>query len=169
MKCEQFKESFIEAAGSKLPAESAAHVQTCAGCAAAWAERQKLMTLLDEWKAPEASPFFDTRLMARVREAKGAEAQRPAVLAWLQRPLFGMPMWRPVAASTLAIAMAVGIGVMKNDNQGPAHSDQQAQVIIKGTAVSDLQTLDKHEAEISNLDLLDDLNAADSNQPDDEL
>jgi hypothetical protein len=167
MKCEQIRERFIEAAGSKLPAETAAHVQTCAGCAAAWAEHQKLMTLLDEWKAPEASPFFDTRLMARVREAKDAEAQRPAVLAWLQRPLFGMPMWRPVAASTLAIAMAVGIGVMRNDDGSKTMAEKP--VLIKGTAVSDLQTLDKHEAEISNLDLLDDLNAADSNQVDDEL
>ena len=167
MKCEQIRESFIEAAGSKLPAETAAHVQTCAGCGAAWAEHQKLMTLLDEWKAPEASPFFDTRLMARVREAKDTEAQRPAVLAWLQRPLFGMPMWRPVAASTLAIAMAVGIGVMRNDDGSKTMAEKP--VLIKGTAVSDLQTLDKHEAEISNLDLLDDLNAADSNQVDDEL
>ena len=167
MKCEQIRESFIEAAGSKLPAETAAHVQTCAGCGAAWAEHQKLMTLLDEWKVPEAAPFFDTRLMARMREAKAEEAARPSILAWFQRPLFGMPMWRPVAASTLAIAMAVGIGVLKNDNQGTIHD--QARVIVKGTAVSDLQTLDKHEAEISNLDLLDDLNASDSNQPDDEL
>jgi len=167
MKCEQIRESFIDAAGSKLPAETAAHVQMCAGCGAAWAEHQKLMTLLDEWKAPEASPFFDTRLMARVREAKDVEAQRPAVLAWLQRPLFGMPMWRPVAASTLAIAMAVGVGVMRNDDGSKTMAEKP--VLIKGTAVSDLQTLDKHEAEISNLDLLDDLNAADSNQTDDEL
>lgn len=167
MKCEQIRESFIEAAGSKLPAETTAHVQTCAGCGTAWAEHQKLMTLLDEWKAPEASPFFDTRLMASVRETKGAEAERPAVLAWLQRPLFGMPMWRPVAASALAIAMAVGVGVMRSDDGSKTLADKP--VLIKGTAVSDLQTLDKHEAEISNLDLLDDLNAADSNQVDDEL
>ena len=52
MKCEHIKESLIEAAGGKLPAEAAAHVQTCASCATAWAEHQKLMTLLDEWKAP---------------------------------------------------------------------------------------------------------------------
>jgi anti-sigma factor RsiW len=168
MKCEQIRKTFIEAAGGKLPAETAAHVQTCAGCATAWAEHQKLMTLLDEWKAPEASPFFDTRLMARVRETKAEEEARPRVLAWLQRPLFGMPMWRPVAASALAIAMAVGIGVMNNDRETTS-SSEQARVVVKGTAVSDLQTLDKHEAEISNLDLLDDLNAADSNQPDDEL
>src|SRR5919112_35456 len=133
MKCEQIRESFIEAAGSKLPAETAAHVQSCAGCGAAWAEHQKLMSLLDEWKAPEASPFFDTRLMARVRETKGAEAERPAVLAWLQRPLFGMPMWRPVAASALAIAMAVGVGVMRNDDGSTTMADKQ--VLIKGTAV----------------------------------
>jgi anti-sigma factor RsiW len=169
MKCEQIKEAFMEAMEGKLPAEAAAHVETCAGCATAWAEHQKLMTLLDEWKAPEASPFFDTRLMARVRETKAEEAARPRVFAWLQRPLFGMPMWRPVAASALAVAMAVGIGVMNNDRETTTRGDQQAQVIIKGTAVSDLQTLDKHEAEISNLDLLDDLNAADSSQPEDQL
>jgi anti-sigma factor RsiW len=168
MKCEHIKESLIEAAGGKLPAEAAVHVQTCASCATAWAEHQKLMTLLDEWKAPEASPFFDTRLMARVREAKAGEAARPRILAWLERPLFGMPMWRPVAAGTLAVAMAVGIGVTRNGGDTTAH--QQIQ-FAKGTAVGDLQSLDKHEAEISNLDLLDDLNAADANtdQVDDEL
>jgi anti-sigma factor RsiW len=168
MKCEQIKEMFIEAAGGKLPAEAAAHVQTCASCATDWAEHQKLMTLLDEWKAPEASPFFDTRLMARVREAKAEEEARPRILAWLRRPLFGMPMWQPVAAGALAVAMAVGIGVVNNDRDGGVKHDQQA-VVVKGTAVSDLQSLDKHEAEISDLDLLDDLNAADSNQVDDEL
>jgi anti-sigma factor RsiW len=167
MKCEHIKESLIEAAGGKLPAEAAAHVQTCASCATAWAEHQKLMTLLDEWKAPEASPFFDTRLMARVREAKAEEAARPRILAWLERPLFGMPMWRPVAAGTLAVAMAVGIGVTRG---GDPDIHNQIEV-AKGTAVGDLQSLDKHEAEISNLDLLDDLNAADANtdQVDDEL
>jgi anti-sigma factor RsiW len=169
MKCEHIQERFIEAAGGKLPAEAAAHVQTCAGCGTAWAEHQKLMTLLDEWKAPEASPFFDTRLMARVREAKAEEVARPRILAWLERPLFGMPMWRPVAAATLAVAMAVGIGVTRTTDGGTT-AHQQIQ-FAKGTAVGDLQSLDKHEAEISNLDLLDDLNAADANpdQVDDEL
>jgi len=168
MKCEQIKETFLEATAGKLPAETAAHVQSCASCADAWAEHQKLMALLDEWKAPEASPFFDTRLMARVRETKADEQARPAVLSWLQRPLFGMPMWRPVAASALAIAMAIGIGLTRNDVDGTAH--QQIQV-AKGTAVGDLQSLEKHEAEISNLDLLDDLNAADTtpDSVDDEL
>jgi hypothetical protein len=166
MKCEQIKESFIEAAGGKLPAEAAAHVQTCASCETAWAEHQKLMMVLDEWKAPEASPFFDTRLMARMREVKAEEEARPRILAWLQRPLFGMPMWRPVAASALAVAMAVGIGVSRS---GSVQEDYHSLQVAKGTAVDDLQTLDKHEAEISDLDLLDDLNAADSNQVEDEL
>ena len=105
--------------------------------------------------------------MARVREAKAEEAARPRILAWLERPLFGMPMWRPVAAGTLAVAMAVGIGVTRG---GDPDIHNQIEV-AKGTAVGDLQSLDKHEAEISNLDLLDDLNAADANtdQVDDEL
>lgn len=150
MKCEEYRESFIE---SSLPAETQAHVRSCAACAQAWAEHQKVFALLDEWKAPEVSPFFDTRLKALVREAKSEEANRGA-FGWLRKPLFGMPMWRPVAAG--AIAMAVGIGVMRNQQV------ENRPIQVAGTAVSDIQQLDKHEDEISNLDLLDDLNAADN-------
>ena len=153
MKCEDIRESFIE---SSLPAETQAHVRSCAACAQAWAEHQKLFALLDEWEAPEPSPFFDTRLNARVREIKAEEADRGGVFGWLRKPLFGMPAWRPVAAGALALAMATGMGVMRQNVV-----DHPVEV-AKGTAVDDIQRLDKHEEEISNLDLLDDLNAADN-------
>ncbi len=39
------------------------------------------MSLLDEWQAPEPSPYFDVRLNARLRE-EAATAKQPA--GWLQ-------------------------------------------------------------------------------------
>jgi anti-sigma-K factor RskA len=154
MKCEEVRETFVE---SSLPAEAQAHIQSCASCAEAWAEQQKLFALLDEWEAPEVSPFFDTRLKALVREAKAEEArQTSGVFGWLRKPLFGIPVWRPAAAGALALAVAAGIGVVQNQSNG-----KPPVVAVKGTAVDDLQRLDKHQDEISNLELLDDLDAAD--------
>src|SRR6185369_14605637 len=137
MKCEECKERMIE---SELPASAQDHLRACAACAEAWADHRKLFSLLDEWKAPEPSPFFDTRLKALVREAKAEEAQRPRVLSWLRKPLFGMPVWRPAAAAALAVAIAFGVNVMQDANGG-----KPAVVAVKGTAVDDLQRLDKHQ------------------------
>jgi hypothetical protein len=162
MKCEEVRENFVE---SSLPAEAKAHMQSCASCTEAWSEHQKLFALLDEWQAPDPSPFFDTRLNALVREAKQAEQQQQGVLGWLRKPLFGIPMWRTASAGALALAMAIGISVMREQ---PVESPTA--VAVKGTAVDDLQRLDKHQDEISNLELLDDLNAADNGYVDtDEL
>jgi len=154
MKCEEVRETFVE---SSLPAESRAHMQSCASCAQAWSEHQKLFALLDEWGAPEVSPFFDTRLNALVREAKAEEArQASGAFGWLRKPIRGIPAWRSIAAGALALAVAAGVGVVQqNYKNNPV-------VAVKGTAVDDLQRLDKHQDEISNLELLDDLDAADT-------
>jgi len=154
MKCEEVRETFVE---SSLPAESRAHIGSCPSCAQAWAEHQKLFALLDEWEAPEVSPFFDTRLNALVREAKADEGgQTSGIFGWLRKPMFGIPAWRSIAAGALALAVAAGIGVLQKQS-----ADKAQVVAMKGTAVDDLQRLDKHQDEISNLELLDDLDAAD--------
>jgi hypothetical protein len=155
MKCEECKEMMIE---NELPPNAQEHVRVCASCAEVWAGQQKLFSLLDEWQAPGPSRFFDTRLKALVREAKQEESQHAGALAWLKSPLFGLPAWRPLAAGALAIAIAFGVNVMQDANN---KKDDQSVVAVKGTAVDDLQRLDKHQDEISNLELLDDLNAAD--------
>ena len=69
------------------------HIASCAGCAAHLSDLQKTVALLDEWQAPEPSPYFDTRLQARLRE----EMARPAAgwlgagwLSWLRRPASAM-------------------------------------------------------------------------------
>ena len=108
------------------------------------------MNLLDEWQAPEPSPYWDVRMQARLRE----EQQRASAgwLQWLRRPALS------VAA---ALCLVVGIGVYSNRTL-PGAGRQSADVAHHipaptGTAVSDLQYLDKNSDLLQNFDALDDM------------
>ena len=63
---------------TRVPAEAMQHVTECPNCAGELKELQATMQLLDSWKAPEPSPYFDTRLAVRLREARESEAARMA-------------------------------------------------------------------------------------------
>jgi anti-sigma factor RsiW len=52
--------------------EVAEHIAACAECRTELEELQATFALLDEWRAPEPSPYFDTKLRARLREAQAA-------------------------------------------------------------------------------------------------
>ena len=100
MKCNEICELLPDlAAGFTAPGiEVNDHLRTCAECAGTLNELRKTMALLDEWQAPEPSPYFDTRLQARLRE----EAARQPVswLAWLRRPVFAVSMAIALVAGT---------------------------------------------------------------------
>ena len=55
-----------------VPAKVKAHVEACAGCREELAELAGTMALLDTWEAPEPSPYFLSRLDARMREERQA-------------------------------------------------------------------------------------------------
>jgi predicted anti-sigma-YlaC factor YlaD len=122
------------------------HLKSCAACAGKLEEFRKTMALLDEWRAPEPSPYFDTRLMARVREEKA----KPS--GWLQW------MRKPALAVSLAVLMVMSITLFRTD-AGRNISDREAiaAVVEPGTAVGDLQALDKNGELYSDFDVLDDL------------
>jgi len=147
MKCNEIHELMPDLAAGSTGAspEVAEHLRACAECAGTLEEFRKTMLLLDEWNAPEPSPYFDTRLQARLREEK---AKRPAGwLAWLRRPAL---------AASLAMLVVVGATVFEDGGRKPP-SDQSTQVIEPGTAVGDLQALDKNHDLYSDFDVLDDL------------
>jgi negative regulator of sigma E activity len=125
---------------SPVSGENAAHLRDCQACANKLAEVQKTMALLDEWQAPEPSPFFDTRLKARLRE----EQAKVSVgwLSWIRRPMFAV-------VATVLIAVSVSISLYRRNTD--------AQSLQPGTAVSDLQQLDKNHDLYSDFDVLDDL------------
>jgi hypothetical protein len=151
MKCTEIRELLPDLAAGLNAAESEVnlHLRSCAGCAETLEEFRKTMALLDEWQAPEPSPYFDVRLQARLRE----EMTRPSA-GWLQ--------WlrRPALAVSMALVLVAGVSVFWME-QGHRIKDQLA--AVPGTAVSDLQVLDKNHDMLSDSDpdsaasLLDDL------------
>lgn len=143
MKCHEIQEMMPDlAAGLEAATPQAKqHLESCSGCAAKLEELRQTMALLDEWQAPEPSPYFDTRLQARLRE----EAAKPAGgWHWISRPVF---------AGALALVLVVGVSVLQKGDKG----GDLAQSPTPGTAVGDLNALDKNGDMYANFDELDDL------------
>jgi hypothetical protein len=113
-------------------------------------EFRQTMALLDEWKVPEPSPYFDVRLQARLREE-------------MAKPQAGWLTWfrRPVLAAALTVLMGVGVGLFYTKGGGMYGSADNVVAVVDqtepGTAVSDLQALEKNQDLYSNFDLLDDI------------
>lgn len=151
MKCDEIRERMPDlAAGFSQPtAEEGKHLESCGTCPQDLKAMRATMALLDEWQAPEPSPYFDTRLQARLRE----EVAKPQAgwLSWFRRP---------VLAAALTVLLGVGIGLFFAQKSGiysRAPQPTTAEISEPGTAVSDLQTLDKNHDLYSDFDLLDDL------------
>jgi len=148
MKCHEICERMPDLAAGFEAATSEIddHLKTCTECAAKLDELRKTMALLDEWQAPEPSPYFDVRLMARVREER---AKPSGWLYWLRRP---------VLAVSLAVLMVASITLFRTDANLNGHSESGTVAMAPpGTAVGDLQALDKNSELYSDFELLDDL------------
>jgi hypothetical protein len=151
MKCEEIREKMPDvAAGFSQPtADESNHLATCNVCAEQLKAMRVTMALLDQWHVPEPSPYFDVRLQARLRE----EIAQPQAnwFRWFRQP---------VLAAALTVAMGVGLGMFfaqrsRINDQGP----QLVNVgpVDPGSAVGDLQTLDKNHDLYADFDMLDDL------------
>jgi hypothetical protein len=155
MKCEEIREMMPDLASGLMgmTPEISGHLAGCVVCTGKMEEFRQTMALLDEWQAPEPSPYFDVRLRARLRE----EISKPHAgwLAWFRRP---------VLAAALTVLMAVGVGLFFSKSNGIYKQgddviavNDAAQSTEPGTAVSDLQALEKNHDLYSDFDLLDDL------------
>ena len=150
MTCEKIRERMLDVAAglSEATAEQKEHLAGCAECGTKLEEIRQSMALLDEWRAPEPSPYFDVRLQARLREE-------------MAKPQAGWRQWfrRPVLAAALTLLMGVGVGSFFARGGRIYHggNDRIVQQIEPGTAVSDLQALDKNHELYSDFELLDEL------------
>jgi len=131
------------------PVKVRVHVEQCDDCRGELTELQATMALLDTWKSPEPSPYFLTRLDARMREERQA-----APAGWLARLrarfAYGPSMHvRPLAAMALTVMVLVGGGTYL----GITNWDQTAAPSGQAAVVHDLQTLD------NNAQLLDQMEA----------
>jgi len=158
MKCNEINELLPDLAAGLASAtpEVNDHLRSCAACTETLAEFRKTMTLLDEWQAPEPSPYFDTRLRAQLREE--ATAQPAGWWAWARRPAL---------AVSLAVMLVAGVSLYRMRHQGDNGTNPPPTLanadVQPGTAVGDLQTLDKNHDVFTDSDpdtdgsLLDDL------------
>ena len=153
MKCGRIREELMEAVlgGPELATPAVQeHLAWCASCAREVASLRQTMDLLDEWQAPEPSPYFSARLRAHLREEQAH--QSVGWLAWLRRPVV-------VTAAAALLALGVGMleGVHWKKSQTPQIADGgQPQAVSTSAAVNDLQYLDSHADLFTDFDALDD-------------
>jgi len=144
---------------TRVPTEAMQHVKECAACARELKEFQATMQLLDSWKAPDPSPYFDMRLAVRLREAKESKAP-----GWLERLrlylLFGSDVHlRPAVAAAFALLVIVSGGsymgiVSLNQTVTVAPRNQPA---VSAT-VNDLELLDSSAQTLQQLASFDETN-----------
>jgi anti-sigma factor RsiW len=155
MNCERSRDQMLDAMQGTAAAELEEHARACGACAQKLAALKQASALLEEWPAPEVSPYFDSRLRARLREQAAAPV---GWWAWLRKPAL---------AAALTLLMAVGIGLLIPGAPEPVapsavktHPQVQAHT---GSAVADLQTLDQNQELYATFDLLDEIPAQQAN------
>jgi len=132
----------------EAPVEARRHLDGCADCRVEWSELRATMNLMDEWAAPEVNPYFDAKLLARLR---GEQQARPAgFLERLRaRVMYGSSFrMQPLMAGALAVVFMVGGGTyfdLEVYNQRPQES----------ATVRDLQSLDGNSQVFQHLDSVD--------------
>lgn len=154
MNCNQIRERLLDLATGVDPGtpEIGQHLASCAACAGKLGELRQTMAVLDEWKSPEPSPYFDTRLQARWRE----EMARPPAgwLHWLRRPALVVPLAAVlVVGAVLAGNRSYFVEIEAINTTPPAPSVP----VRPGTALGDLQALERNNDLYADFDMLDEL------------
>jgi predicted anti-sigma-YlaC factor YlaD len=139
------------------------HLASCSDCHTELNELRSTFALLDEYAAPEPSPFFDTRLHARLREAVAAEPES----LWERMRSFLLfstgRSFQPAVACALALVLLVGGSgtflQLHNLQQKPANTAASA-------TINDLKVLDNNAQEEQQMNqLLDTSGSADEDTP----
>ena len=149
MNCKDVRENLIEllaedsaASGHAADPKVVSHVRECAACAGELDSLRKTMALLDEWEAPEPSPYFLTRLRAHVKEEREKAPVRSGVFSWMRRPAMAVSLATLLVAGGLVYRFGGFI-------ETPAPQEQ--------SAVADVEALDKNHEVLVNTDLIDEL------------
>jgi hypothetical protein len=164
MNCKDCQTVFLDLLlepGAPANAAARSHIESCADCKQEFESLKATFALLDTWKAPEPSPYFDQKLAVRLREEREL-----APAGWFERLksrlLFNTGrQFRPALAGALALILVVGGGTFA-DVSGFLHPKPQI-----SAAVQDLQILDKNDQAIQTMDQLlqDDGSADDTATP----
>ena len=152
MDCKSFQNDLpdlVLTIGAKPSVAAVAHMKVCPPCAEEYLSFQSTFGLLDVWKAPEPTAYFDQKLAVLLRE----EQSKPK-MGWLERLETRLQLntgrnFRPAMAGALALALVVGGGSFAGLNY-----QQTAQPVATSATVRDLQILDRNEQAFQQLDVL---------------
>src|SRR5262249_16553000 len=157
MNCNHVRENLVELLATGSPAEShadpalVAHVRECSACSQELESLRKTMALLDEWEAPEPSPYFLTRLGAHVKEERERAPVRSGIFSWMRRPAMAVSMAGLLVAGALVYRLSIQI------------PDEPT-----ATPVADMQVLDRNHDVLTSSDIIDEMTGGpsdDVNEP----
>ena len=139
------------------------HLAACGDCRTEFTELRSTFALLNEWSVPEPSPYFDSRLRARLR---AAESTAPESL-WERVHAFWLfstgRHLRPALAGALVFVLLLGGGTFAGFYE---HHTGAAQSQASSPALNDLRILDNNAQALQQMDqLLDDTGAQDAGTP----
>ena len=147
MNCTHIREDLIDvAAGAPPGAEVLAHLRECGDCTQELEGLRKTMALMDEWEAPEPSPYFLTRLQAHVREEQTKAPERSSAFAWLRKPALAL------TAAAMLLAGGITYRIVLPMINPPVET---------GAAI-DVESLDKNADLLVNDDLIDEMSGGPS-------
>ena len=161
MNCNQTRELLPDLAAGldSGTAEIQAHLASCDACAAKLQGFKQTMALLDEWQTPEPSPYFDTRLQARLHEEMAQRAV--GWLHWLRRPALAMSLAAFLLGGCLAIGYRSSRTYFTQLDAINTAPPELSVPVFPGSAVGDLQALDKNHDLYADFDVLDELQVQD--------
>jgi anti-sigma factor RsiW len=143
MNCNDVRENLIELLTDGLAdPQVKAHVSQCSACTEELGSMRKTMALLDEWEAPEPSPYFLTRLRAHVKEER--QKAPVSMFGWLRRPMLAAALATVLAAGGVIYRLTVATPPPENG------------------AVADIESLDQNHDLIIDTDLVNELTGAPS-------
>jgi hypothetical protein len=136
------------------------HLAACVACAQELASLEATFALLDTWRVPAVSPYFDQKLAVRLREEQAA-----APAGWFERLRDRLAFntgrqFRPALTGALALLLIVGGGSF-----GIATYPHQGQIAQVSPIVNDLKVLDENEQALQQMDQLLQDDASDTNTP----
>jgi anti-sigma factor RsiW len=146
MNCNDVRENLIELLTSgQADPQVTAHVSQCSHCTAELNSLRSTMAVLDEWEAPEPSPYFLTRMRAHLKEER-EKAPQSRWVAWLRRPVLAVSLATVLAAGGLTYRLVQMQTAPAPDNG----------------AVADIESLDKNHDLLVDTDLVNELTGAPS-------
>jgi len=136
--------------------EIAAHLRACESCAKELAELRSTMEVMDAWTAPEPTPYFDSRLRARVREAAEARPEGLFERMYAFLTFSTGRQWRTALTGALMLVLLLGGGSFAGFEYAASRAHAQP-----SATVNDLKILDNNAQALQQMDQLLDPSAND--------